>query len=105
MREKPNRVWLEIERPPSDLSVDERNVIAEERAAKLSKVVEALTGLKEAVWWHDRKGRYCFTIDEAGGFVEAGDEGHWYNLDYIASRLEPPKPVEPHENICSIQPD
>lgn len=79
--QKPNRVWMELDRPENDEQ-------GHARAAALTRLLAKL-GFQprkggETVWWWPEKGRYCFTLDEAGGFVEAGDNGHWFNLDYLS---------------------
>jgi len=75
---KTNRIWIELELPENDKE-------GHTRAILLSSVLHHL-GVKQtnAVFWFPEKKRYCFTIDEGGSFVEATDNGHWYNLDYLA---------------------
>lgn len=78
-----NRIWIELERPKGD----DIHALGHERAAladRLLKRMGVMPDFKGArVFWIERKNSYGFTIDEAGGFVEAGDSGHWYNLDYL----------------------
>ena len=71
-----NRVWIELERPSSDEEGERRAELACRMLRRLG--VERGT----PVFWHT-KGCYCFTIDEAGSYAEAADNGHWYNLDYF----------------------
>jgi len=80
----PSRVWIELERP-----FDEAD--GEAQAAKLSRWLKSIGvdyGRHETVFWSKRHSRYCFTTDEAGGYVEAGDNGHWYLLDGLIKRAE-----------------
>lgn len=85
-----NRIWIEIERPKAE--TDEECIrIAEERARAMSSVLrklgfDPLAGRGgETVFWMDRKRCYCITTDEAGGFLEMSDSGHWFNLDRLAA--------------------
>ena len=78
MADKPNRVWIELEYP--------KNAEEGHARAKLLNTMLKRLGVSfhsELVFWHEDKDRYCFTLDEAGGFVEAQDHGHWYNLDML----------------------
>lgn len=89
-----NRVWIELEHPAKDDGKVAKGrtaagivEIAEARAKAMSAMLKRLGadyGTHDAVFWSDRSGRYCFTRDSAGGFVEASDCGQWYNLDYLA---------------------
>ena len=79
MKNKPNRVWIELEQPSSDEE-------GERRAKQASRMLKRLgVPYCQAVWWWPKHKAYCFTISTAGCFVEATDNGHWYNLDYLAS--------------------
>lgn len=89
-----NRVWLELERPSTqnnkpipNQSQEERDALGNKRAKLASNMLRILgympTYKGEVVFWNERKQNYCFTMDEAGGFVESGDNGHWFNLDYF----------------------
>jgi hypothetical protein len=79
----PQRVWFELERPPIELPSEERDKIADDRAAKLSKVIERLSGQKDYCFWLPKEGHYAFGGHM--GFVEATDDGHWFNLDFFAN--------------------
>lgn len=76
------RVWFELERPPLELPVEDQDRIADERSAKLSKVVERLCGAKDYVFWLKKERRYAF--GGAMGYYTATDDGHWFNLDHFA---------------------
>jgi len=74
-----SRVWIELEQPPGS-----RHDIGHARAKLACNMLRRLGDKHpEPVFWHEKKHRYCFTIDLAGSFVEAGDNGHWYNLEYF----------------------
>lgn len=92
-----NRVWIEVEFPKSKEE-------GELRAKLLSNMLRKLgVTFETPVWWWDDKGCYCFTIDEAGGFVEGGDSGHWYSLDYFGKEEElPSQPVEYSNGIPEV---
>jgi len=75
-----NRVWIEIEKPENDKQ-------GHDRAIALGKMLNLLgVPYTQPVFWFPAKGRYCFQVDSGGSFVEAGDNGHWYNLDYLAEK-------------------
>jgi hypothetical protein len=76
------RVWIELERPPLQLPEDEQDRIANERAAKCSKMIERLCGAKDYCFWLTKQRRYAFGGQM--GFYEATDDGHWFNLDVFA---------------------
>lgn len=80
---KPERVWFELERPPLELPVEDQDRIANDRAAKLSAVIERLCGAKDYCFWLTKQRRYAFGGQM--GFVEATDDGHWFNLDHFAN--------------------
>ena len=78
VKSKPNRIWIELELPEND---KQGEYIAEQACAVLKKMgIEYDT----PVWWNPKKQRYCFTMDSGGSYVIADDNGHWYNLDYLA---------------------
>jgi hypothetical protein len=96
-----NRVWIELD-PKGTL--DERK----ERAALLSRMLRRLgfdprPSGDGPVFVREATGRYCFTLDEAGGYVEASDHGHWFNLDYLG-REDLPSPLVTDEDIGSVAP-
>lgn len=78
---KPHRVWIEIEKPKTPEEAIERSKL-------LSAMLKRLgmdAGDHALVWWNQTRGAYCFTTDAAGSYVEAGDSGHWFNLEYLAN--------------------
>ena len=76
------RVWIEL--------VPARNNEEGHRRAELLSNMLKSIGVKfdKPVWYKENTGRYCFVIDEAGGFVEAGSNGHWFNLSYFGKLAE-----------------
>ena len=71
------RVWIELPRP---LGKED----GEKKAELLCKMLKRL-GVErdQPVWWNHTKLSYCFEIDSSGAFVEAADNGHWFNLEYF----------------------
>lgn len=71
-----DRVWIELER-----TAGEEEVIAEKATKMLHKL-----GFSESVkfWWSEKNYRYCLTVDPSGHFIQLDDDGHWFNLDFIA---------------------
>ena len=82
MYEKPtNRIWIELEIPKSNEHGD--------TIAAQASILLKLMGVDysdPAVFWDSHKQSFCFTVDKAGSFYEASDNGHWYNLDYLAGK-------------------
>ena len=80
MSAKANRIWFELELDPDQEVCDTR--------AKLATNILRKIGDSISVFWYNRtKGGYCLTLDEAGGFVELEDNGHWFNLDHLGRDL------------------
>ena len=76
MSAKANRIWFELELDPDQEVCDTR--------AKLATNILRKFGDSISVFWYNQtKGCYCLTLDEAGGFVELEDNGHWFNLDHL----------------------
>lgn len=76
---KENRVWIELERStkPSD---------NHHRADLASKMLKRLgVDLNKAVWFNENKNRYCFKTSSLGSYVDAPDNGFWYDLDFLAN--------------------
>lgn len=101
-----NRVWLEIEHPRKDdgkivkdRTAEQIDAIGNERASLASRMVERLGGSANYVFWHEKAGHYCF--GGAMGYVEATDNGHWFNLDFFG-RTDKPNPLDTDENIGSV---
>lgn len=79
MTKTPHRVWIEIERPKDDAE-------GAARAKLLSAMLKRLgvdRGSYPLVWWNERKRCYCFTQSSVGSFVEASDDGQWFNLEFF----------------------
>lgn len=82
-----NRVWIELDLYSEPGATGRRAVIdatvCRQRAKQLSAMLRKL-GLKgtDYVWFSDRDGRYCFGQVE---YVTATDNGHWFNLDWLAA--------------------
>lgn len=74
-----NRVWIELERLKNNAEGHLRALLASNMLRRLSDA----SNVRDLVFWIERKQLYGFTIDSAGGFVEAIDNGHWFNLDYF----------------------
>jgi len=72
-----NRVWIELELHPDD-------AVCEARAAALSQLLHKLGSAPDRVWWDSRSHRYSLTIDDGGSYITLADNGHWFNLDYLA---------------------
>lgn len=71
-----NRVWIELEYP-------EDTIEGELRAKLASNMLQRLGyGIDRAIFWHEKKMRYCVTVD-GDGFLELQDKGHWFNLDHF----------------------
>lgn len=80
-----NRVWIEIEKPwTKGQGFD--HALGHQRAKLISNLLKRLGvsyGSHDPVFYRTGSGRYCFTLDTAGGYVEAEDHGQWYNLDFL----------------------
>lgn len=76
-----HRVWIELE-------ADEDAAVNVERAKMASAMLQRLHAPGERaldrVFWNESAGRFCFTLDDSGTYVEATDGGHWYNLEYFS---------------------
>lgn len=68
---KPDQFWLELPKPRDDSHADQ--ICA--KANAMLKRIDPATVLE--FWWHARRGCYCITKDEAGGFLEMADRGQW----------------------------
>jgi hypothetical protein len=77
-----HRIWIELVRPQS---AEHANHVCELANNMLKRLFSPDTTF--AFWWNDSKGCYCLTKDEAGGFLELADRGHWFNLDYVGREL------------------
>ncbi len=77
-----NRIWIELELPEN---FDDKKA---EKIAKDACIVLNTMGVDYdiPVWWSSKDKRFCFTMDTAGSFVVADDNGHWYSLDYLAKQ-------------------
>jgi hypothetical protein len=74
-----NKVWIELQ-----VSSDqEENKARAKLAHNMLKKLGIKSGTYDIIWWHERKQVYCVTTSEAGTFMEMGDKGHWFNLDYL----------------------
>ena len=70
-------VWIEIERTDSK----EQN---EKNASNYTKLIHKLGMPKyNRVEWNEVRRTYEY-IDQAEGFTEMGDEGRYFNLDYLS---------------------
>jgi hypothetical protein len=80
MVDKIDKIWVEIEYPKTE---EEGH-----RRAKLMSNFLAKVGYKfaghETVMWDQKRGRFMFTNDEAGGFLVPAPPNHglWINLTY-----------------------
>lgn len=95
-----DRVWIELERFAGD-------DVCERRAKRASAMLQrmgfnAYQG-RSIIWWHPAKSHYCITVDEAGGFLEMGDSGHWFYFDQIERLAENQKP-RPLDEILNDKP-
>ena len=70
-----NVVWIELIKPDTDEEGDKRAKLLSNMLKRLGTVDD------EACFWNPSKKRYCFSTG-GGGFEEAADDGHWFNLDY-----------------------
>ncbi len=91
-----NRVWIEIEHPTKSdgklikaRTEESMNTLGDERAKLASRMIERLGGQPDFCFWHPKSGHYCFGGQM--GFVEATDNGHWFNLDFFGE-ADAPKP-------------
>lgn len=73
-----NKIWIELAKPTSKEH-------AEEQCALANKMLKKL-GFKHYEFFVDFDWAYRYSLvkDEAGGFVELADNGHWFNLDIAA---------------------
>lgn len=88
-----DRIWIELQRPRDD---EEGNRRAKLLCAMLKKLG---VPYQQPVFWHPKAERYCFTIDMAGGFVEAGDNGHWFDLHTLAAN---PEAISPEHRFDGV---
>jgi hypothetical protein len=88
---KRNRFWLELESPLVDGKIDhDLGRYRAESAGALLKVLYPSDYPHYApVWWDEKRCMYAFTIDRAGSYVTASDNGHWFNLDYAFGQPMP----------------
>jgi hypothetical protein len=76
--EKENAVWIELER-------DSSPEVNHKRAKQLSIVLMSLWGIEyEPIWFSDHDKRYCHQTSSGGTYLVLNDNGHWFNLDYLA---------------------
>lgn len=73
----PNRVWIEIERGQDDA----KNV---ERAEAFTKMLNKLGIQSCKVEWNKTTKFYEYTNLESQSFIDLVDDGHFFNLDYLA---------------------
>ena len=74
-----NRLWVELERDPI-------NEVNEKRAALLSAMLEKLGAQPNAIFYDRKAMLYCRVIDGAGSFTELGNDGAWFNLDFLGAQ-------------------
>lgn len=79
--ETKTRVWIELPKM-AGASVERQTDIAVKGTVMLHKL-----GFNEhvAFWWNGRKNVLCLTLNEAEEFMELPDNGHWFNLNFIAT--------------------
>lgn len=88
-----NRIWIELDiwadphaKKGSKAYQTIDHDINRQRAAQLNRMLNRLvlgeSDQKDRVWWNEHKVCYCFDIG-GGGYVEASDRGHWFNLEYF----------------------
>ena len=75
-----NRIWIELPKPHNN----KHGILIAEQACIVLKSMGV--DYDTPVFWDQNKQAYCFTCDSGGGFYEALDNGHWYNLDYLANK-------------------
>lgn len=78
------RVWIELERPSgiTDEEAEEHCRLANNLMRRLYKPEHVKEG-RDWFWWDSKKRCYNVTIDEAGGFMNCADNGHWFSLEYL----------------------
>jgi len=80
--ETKRKVWIELE--SKGLFTDEqRHEITVRGNVMLRKL-----GYNQSVvfWWNERKKCYCLTMNETEEFLELPDNGHWFDLNFIAKQ-------------------
>lgn len=77
-----NRIWIELDKPTGAEHGQLQCELANALLDRLSPPGKPSTA---RFWYSDRKARYNLTVDEAGGFLELADRGHWFNLDKLSS--------------------
>lgn len=82
-----NRVWIELEQPWGSEGVGIDHELGRQRAKladnMLRKLISGFPATVPLCFWLEDEQAYCFTIDEAGGFMQASDGGHWYDLSEL----------------------
>jgi hypothetical protein len=69
-----NRIWIELERP--------KDAAHAELIAKLANNVLRKIGIAtRAFFWDEKDQIWCFGNDM--GYTTLGDNGEWFNLDYL----------------------
>ncbi len=71
-----NRIWIELDKSTSEEHAQKQCDLA-------NKVLKKL-GFKHYEFFPGKRG-YCLVKDEAGGYIELADNGHWFNLDRAAA--------------------
>lgn len=79
-----NRVWIELDRRAYGTQ-EEINATNRARAALASQMLQRLGAEPNFVEWLPKENRYCFGNTT---YVVANEDGHWFNLDYFASKTK-----------------
>ena len=71
------KIWIELER-------DADSTVNDHRANLANKLLRKAGATYDHYWWNERTSSYCVNIDSGGSFLECDDDGHWFNLDFLA---------------------
>lgn len=78
------RVWIELDHPDgmSDAEAQENCAAVNRMLYRLHKSKDVENTIISEFFWNETKQCYCFGGPQVG-FVECGDKGQWFNLDYF----------------------
>jgi len=78
---KSHRIWVQL-----DYSRDEKR---NHETCLLANKMMRLLGIKRDCFWFNEE-RNCFnvTTDNSGCFLELSDNGHWFNLEFLAGTYQ-----------------
>lgn len=82
-KEHKDRIWIELDRPKG-LSATDRIEFCERQAELATKLLHRLGVNKDQrFYWSERD--LCYCLGGPMGYLVLTDNGHWFNLKYLAT--------------------